>query len=129
MPEVSTALMRANASGPMFSPSRGFSGTSKSPYHIYRKIEDSTPVGLTDRPVDSGLLVRSFARSRAEACCKSPYHISRRIGIPDVQTLLIVGELMLFLGLWIALWDIRNEFLLWLLGAGLLFLGIGLALE
>jgi hypothetical protein len=45
------------------------------------------------------------------------------------KILLPIGELMLFLGLWIALWDIRNEFLLWLLGAGLLLLGIGLALE
>lgn len=60
---------------------------------------------------------------------KSPYHISRRIGILMSKILLPIGELMLFLGLWIALWDIRNEFLLWLLGAGLLLLGIGLALE
>jgi hypothetical protein len=45
------------------------------------------------------------------------------------KILLPIGEMMLFLGLWIALWDIRNEFLLWLLGVGLLLLGIGLALE
>jgi hypothetical protein len=43
------------------------------------------------------------------------------------KTLLIVGELMLFLGLFIALWDIHNEFLLLLLGVGLLLLGVGLA--
>ena len=36
---------------------------------------------------------------------------------------------MLFLGFWIALRDIRNEFLLWLLGTGRLILGVGLALE
>jgi hypothetical protein len=45
------------------------------------------------------------------------------------KILLLIGEIMLFLGFWIALWDIRNEFLLWLLGAGLLILGVGLALE
>lgn len=45
------------------------------------------------------------------------------------KILLPIGELMLFLGLWIALWDIRNEFLLWLLGVGLLLLSVGLALE
>lgn len=45
------------------------------------------------------------------------------------KTLLIVGELTLFLGLFIALWDIRNEFLLWLLAVGLVCLGIGLVLE
>ena len=45
------------------------------------------------------------------------------------KILLPIGELMLFLGLFIALWDIRNEFLLWLLGVGLLFLGLGMALE
>jgi hypothetical protein len=44
------------------------------------------------------------------------------------KTLLIVGELMLFLSLWIALWDIRNEFLLVLLAVGLVLLGVGLAL-
>ena len=60
---------------------------------------------------------------------KSPYHISRRIGIPMSKILLPIGEMMLFLGIFIALWDIRNKFLLWLLGAGLLFLGLGLALE
>ena len=32
------------------------------------------------------------------------------------KILLPIGEMMLFLGLWIARWDIRNEFLLWLLG-------------
>ena len=45
------------------------------------------------------------------------------------KILLPIGEMMLFLGIVIALWDIRNEFLLWLLGAGLFLLGIGLALE
>lgn len=45
------------------------------------------------------------------------------------KVLLPIGEMMLFLGLWLALWDIRNEFLLWLLGAGLLMLGVGLALS
>jgi hypothetical protein len=45
------------------------------------------------------------------------------------KTLLIVGEIMLFLGIFIALWDIRNEFLLWLLAVGLACLGVGLALE
>jgi hypothetical protein len=60
----------------------------------------------------------------------SPYHhISRRIGIHMSKILLPIGEMMLFLGLWIARWDIRNEFLLWLLGAGLFLLGVGLALE
>lgn len=60
---------------------------------------------------------------------RSPYRISRRIGILMSKILLPIGELMLFLGLWIALWDIRNEFLLWLLGVGLLLLSVGLALE
>ena len=60
---------------------------------------------------------------------KSPYHISRRIGIPVSKILLPIGEMMLFLGLFIALWDIRNEFLLVLLAVGLAFLGIGLVLE
>ena len=41
--------------------------------------------------------------------------------------LLPIGELMVFAGLFIALWDIRNEFLLLLLGAGLLMLGMGMA--
>lgn len=45
------------------------------------------------------------------------------------RLLLPIGELMLLLGLFIALWDIRNEFLLWLLGVGLLLLGGGLAME
>jgi hypothetical protein len=45
------------------------------------------------------------------------------------KILLPKGEMMLFLGIWIALWDTRNEFLLRLLGVGLLFLGGGLALE
>jgi len=45
------------------------------------------------------------------------------------KVLLPIGKMMLFLGLWIALWDIRNEFLPWLLGVGLFFLGVGLALE
>jgi hypothetical protein len=43
--------------------------------------------------------------------------------------LLTIGQLMLFLSFFIALWDIRNEFLLWLLGSGLLMLGLGLAME
>lgn len=43
--------------------------------------------------------------------------------------LLPIGEMMLLLGLFIALWDIRNEFLLVLLAVGLAFLGIGLVLE
>jgi hypothetical protein len=43
------------------------------------------------------------------------------------KILLPIGELMLVIGLFIALWDIRNEFLLWLLGVGLLMLGVGLA--
>jgi hypothetical protein len=45
------------------------------------------------------------------------------------KTLLIVGELMLLLGVFIALWDIHNEFLLLLLAVGLVCLGIGLAFE
>ena len=45
------------------------------------------------------------------------------------KILLPIGELMILLGLWVALWNIRNEFLLWLLGAGLFFLGVGMALE
>jgi hypothetical protein len=45
------------------------------------------------------------------------------------KILLPIGEMMLFLGLWIALWDIRNEFLLWLLGMRILMLGAGMALE
>ena len=45
------------------------------------------------------------------------------------KILLPIGEMMLLLGLFIALWDIRNEFLLWLLGAGLFFLGLGMVLE
>lgn len=43
--------------------------------------------------------------------------------------LLPLGEAILFLSIFIALWDIRNEFLLWLLGVGLALLGLGLALE
>ena len=45
------------------------------------------------------------------------------------EILLPIGEMMLFLGLFIALWDIRNEFLLLLLGAGILMLGLGMVLE
>ena len=45
------------------------------------------------------------------------------------KILLPIGEMMLLLGIFIALWDIRNEFLLWLLGVGLLFLGLGMVLE
>ena len=37
-----------------------------------------------------------------------------------------LGEAILFLAIFIALWDIRNEFLPLLLGAGLLMLGVGL---
>jgi hypothetical protein len=43
------------------------------------------------------------------------------------KILLPIGELMLLLGIFIALWDIRNEFLLGLLGGGLLMLVVGLA--
>ena len=43
--------------------------------------------------------------------------------------LLPVGEMILFLAIFIALWDIRNEFLLVLLAVGLVCLGIGLVLE
>ena len=59
----------------------------------------------------------------------TPYHISRRIGISMSKILLPIGEMMLFLGIFIALWDIRNEFLLVLLAVGLTCLGIGLVLE
>ena len=45
------------------------------------------------------------------------------------KVLLPIGEMMLLLGILIALWDIRNEFLLWLLGVGLLLLGLGMVLE
>ena len=45
------------------------------------------------------------------------------------KILLPIGEMMLFLGLFIALWDIRNEFLLVLLAVGLVCLGIGLVME
>lgn len=45
------------------------------------------------------------------------------------KVLLPIGGLMVFAGLWLALWDIRNKFLLWLLGAGILMLGVGMALE
>lgn len=45
------------------------------------------------------------------------------------KILLPIGEMMVFAGLWLALWDIRNEFLLWLLGAGILMLGVGIAME
>jgi hypothetical protein len=45
------------------------------------------------------------------------------------KILLPIGEMMLLLGLFIALWDIRNEFLLVLLAVGLVLLGVGLALE
>ena len=45
------------------------------------------------------------------------------------KILLPIGEMMLLLGIFIALWDIRNEFLLVLLAVGLAFLGIGLVLE
>lgn len=44
------------------------------------------------------------------------------------KILLPIGEMMLFLGIFIALWDIRNEFLPWVLGASLPLLGVGLAL-
>lgn len=43
--------------------------------------------------------------------------------------LLPIGELMVFAGLWLALWDIRNDFLFLLLGVGMVFLGLGLVLE
>ena len=46
-----------------------------------------------------------------------------------LKLLLPIGELMVFAGLFIALWDIRNEFLLWLLGVGILMLGLGMVLE
>jgi len=45
------------------------------------------------------------------------------------RLLLPIGGLMVFAGLWLALWDIKNDFLLWLLGAGILFLGAGMVLE
>ena len=45
------------------------------------------------------------------------------------KILLPIGEMMLFLGLFIALWDIRNEFLLVLLAVAVAFLGVGLVLE
>ena len=45
------------------------------------------------------------------------------------KLLLPIGEMMLFLGIFIALWDIRNEFLLVLLAVGLALLGLGLAFE
>ena len=45
------------------------------------------------------------------------------------KLLLPIGEMMLFLGISIALWDIRNEFLHVLLAVGLALLGIGLVLE
>jgi len=41
------------------------------------------------------------------------------------KVLLPIGEMMLLLGIFIALWDIRDEFLPWLLGVGLLMLGLG----
>jgi hypothetical protein len=43
--------------------------------------------------------------------------------------LLPLGEMILFLAIFIALWDIRNEFLLFILGAGIILTGVGLALE
>jgi hypothetical protein len=43
--------------------------------------------------------------------------------------LLPLGGMTTALGVWIALWDIRNEFLPWLLGAGLLMLGLGMVFE
>lgn len=42
--------------------------------------------------------------------------------------LLPIGEMMLLLGVFIALWDIRNVFLLWLLVVGILMLGLGMVL-
>lgn len=60
---------------------------------------------------------------------KSPYHITRRIGIIMSAILLPLGEMILFLAIFIALWDIRNEFLLFILGAGIILTGVGLALE
>lgn len=45
------------------------------------------------------------------------------------KLLLPIGEMMLLLGLFIALWDIRNEFLIVLLAVGLVCLGVGVVLE
>ena len=45
------------------------------------------------------------------------------------KILLPIGEMMLLLGILIALWDIRNEFLLVLLAVGLVCLGVGVVLE
>lgn len=42
---------------------------------------------------------------------------------------LVLGEMTFCLAVIIALWDIRNEFLPWLLGAGMLMLGVGMVLE
>lgn len=42
---------------------------------------------------------------------------------------LALGEMTFVLCSIIALWDIRNPFLLWLAGAGIVMLGLGLALE
>lgn len=43
--------------------------------------------------------------------------------------LLPLGEAILFLAIFIALWDIRNEFLFVLLAVGIVCLGVGMALE
>lgn len=43
--------------------------------------------------------------------------------------LLPLGAMTFVLSVMIALWDIRNEFLPWLLGAGILMLGVGLVME
>lgn len=45
------------------------------------------------------------------------------------RLLLPLGEMTFVLCVLIALWDIRNEFLPWLLGAGILLLGSGVVLE
>lgn len=44
-------------------------------------------------------------------------------------SLLTIGELMLFLAIWIAIWDIRNEFMLFILAAGLLLIGLSVVLS
>ena len=44
-------------------------------------------------------------------------------------TLLTIGELMLFLAIWVAFVDIRNEFMLFILAAGLLLIGLSVVVE
>lgn len=49
----------------------------------------------------------------------------KQIGI----LLLNFGEAMILLSGLIALWDIRNEFLPWVLGAALLMIGLGMVMQ